>query len=93
MDDAARVGGVERVGQLEPHSIVCSTDMRRSDASRASSVPPSSSSITQERAALVLADVIERADVRMVQRRDDARFALEALERTRHRPPALRAGP
>ena len=31
--------------------------------------------------AVVLADVVERADVRMVQDRDDARFALEALDR------------
>ena len=36
-----------------------------------------------ERLALVLADVVDRADVRMVQRRGGARLALEALERLR----------
>ena len=35
----------------------------------------------QERPALVAVDIVERADVRMVQRGDGARLALEALHR------------
>ena len=49
--------------------------------SRSFSVWPSSSSITMKLLAVVLADVVDRADVRMVQRRGDARLAPEAFER------------
>ena len=37
--------------------------------------------------ALVLADVVERADVRMLEARDVPRFALEPLAPARHRRP------
>ena len=55
-----------------------------------------------ERDALVLVDVVNRADIRMVQRRGSARLALKSLERSRvgrhaqrhkfqrHLPPQLR---
>ena len=41
--------------------------------------------------AVVLADVVQRADVRMAQRRDDARFAQEAIHRLRDRSRPRRA--
>jgi putative ABC transport system permease protein len=80
MDDPARVRGVERVGQLvAPLDRLFDRQraVRQADVERA----PLEQFHQQERAPLVIADVVERADVRMVQRRDDAGFAVEALER------------
>ena len=73
--------GVERVGDLDGEVEQSWLRQRRPPPARACSVCPSSSSIDQEALALVLAEVVDRADVRMVQRRGGARFALEALDR------------
>ena len=78
--------GAVRARRARRRSAAASAAPRRAAAgrasSRAASVSPSRYSMTRNRCRL-LADVVERADVRMRERRDGARFALEALRRSR----------
>ena len=80
MHDALRVRGVERVGDLRAeleHFVERQRAARDAILQRLA--------VEQlhhhELLAVVRADVVERADVRVIEVRDDARFALEALHR------------
>ena len=80
VDDAAGMRGVEGVGDLDPeleHAVERQRPARDLVLQRAA--------VEQfhddELLALVLADVVDRADVRVVERRGDARLAAEPFER------------
>ena len=81
MDDAPGVRRLERVGELEsPFDQL----IRRHLLADARVERPALEQLHHEiRTALVLADVIDRADVRMVDRRDGARLTVEPFERDR----------
>ena len=83
MDDARRVRGIERVGDLlaEIEQIV---DRQRTARDARLQRLAFQQLHHHELLAVVLADVVQRADVRMAQRRDDARFAKEAVHRVGH---------
>ena len=78
MGDALAVRLVERIGDRDRH-LERLVERQRPRASRAASVSPSRYSITRKSVSPSPADVVQRADVRMVQRGDGLRFALEAL--------------
>ena len=81
VDDALRVRGVEGVCNLD-------REIERDFERQRPVVDPVLQRLAveelhrDERLALGLVDVVHRADVRVVERRGRARFALEALERT-----------
>jgi hypothetical protein len=78
--DPARVRSVERVGDLDPEL----EDLRRRQRPLPDPLlqrPPLQVLHHQERLALVLADVVDGADVGVVERRGGHRLALEALAR------------
>ena len=78
--DPLRVGGVERVGNLRAqfqHRI----DGQRLSADSMLQRLPFQKFHGQERLALSFLDVVNRADVRVVERRGGARFSLEPLQR------------
>ena len=81
MDDAFLVRGLERVRDL-PRDRAAPPSMRqlRRGAMRSASVSPSTSSRTSARHAVALFQAVDRADVRMIERREHARLALEARE-------------
>ena len=86
MDDAQRVSGGERFGNLAARPSAPAPTGSARVLSRAASVSPSRSSITRNGTSSPStggADVVERADVRVGQLRDDARLALEALAAAR----------
>ncbi len=75
-----RVRGVERVGDLHAE-VEQGVHRQRPVRQPALQRRPVEQLHDQERQVAVMADVVERADVRMVERRGGARLALEALER------------
>ena len=91
VDDAGRVRGVERVGDLD--GIV---EEQRPSAAACRDAPAQRRAVEhlhdEERQVAVLADVIERADVRMVERRRRAGLALKALDGDRVLPAASARG-
>ena len=76
--DAGAVRAVERVGDLGAELAARRPPAARRGVRRAASVSPSISSITQVVGVALASDVEQRADVRMVERRDGPRLALEA---------------
>jgi hypothetical protein len=82
VQDAARVRGVDRVGNLrgQPQQ---QADIERTAVDRARERAPLEQLHRDERPPLVLVHLIDGADVRVVQRRGGARFAQEALHRLR----------
>ena len=82
MDDAGRVRGGERAGHLD---AVAERLLERQPAAR----EPARERLAfeelhdQEVGAILLADVEERADVRVTEARDDARLTRQALPRRR----------
>ena len=79
MDDAVPVRLVERVGDLDRDSAAPRSSGSAPFVSRSASVSPSRYSMTRNVDAVLFADVVQRADVRMVELRDRPRLALEAL--------------
>ena len=79
------VRGVERVGDLDGRGPASVSSLQRAAADAVLQRQPSSNSMTMKGLAVVLADVVDGADVGMVQRRGGAGFALEALQRLRSR--------
>ena len=82
VQDAARVRGVERVGNLhgQPQQ---QADLERASVDLARQRAALEQLHRDERAALVLVHLVDGADVGMVQRRGRARLAQEALGRLR----------
>src|SRR5579863_3133583 len=82
MNDAPAVSFVERVGNLD-------SDFQQLFDEERTFINPRGQSFTfdvlhhEEIGAVLRADIVERADVRMVQRGDSPRFALKALARFR----------
>ena len=73
MDDALAMRGVERIADLD------AVGNRLLHRQRSGNRLPVDELHHQVTAAVVLTDVVERADVRMIQRGDRARFPFEAL--------------
>ena len=83
MDDAGAVRLVERVGDLDRRSAsACSSGSGTFLQPRCERLALEMLH-DEKRGAVMLADVVERADMRMVERRDGARFAFEAGARIR----------
>ena len=80
VDDALRVRGVEGVCNLDPE-IERDFERERPVVDAVLQRLAVEELHRDERLALGLADVVDRADVRVVERRGRARLALEALER------------
>ena len=82
VDDAARVGGIQRVGDVNAQfqEVV---DGQGPLADAMLQRPAVEQLHHEEPLAVVLADVEERADVGVIQRRGDACLALEAFDRLR----------
>ena len=81
MHDALRVRGVERVGDLRAeleHFVERQRALRDAILQR---LPVEQLHHHELALPACDADVVERADVRVIEVRDDARFALEALDR------------
>ena len=82
VDDAVAVRGVERVGDLD-------TEIEQVVERQRTAREPLLQRLAFEQLhhhellAVVLADVVQRADVRVAQRRDDPRLAQKALHRLR----------
>ena len=83
MDDALLVRRIQRVGDLprDRQRLVDRRAGRRS--SRSASVGPSTSSSTSAGRPVDLLDAVDRGDVRMVERREHSRLALESREAIR----------
>jgi hypothetical protein len=89
--DAVRMRGVERVGNLN-RDLEHGAD-RRADGRRcADRGLPLQQLHRDELGAFVLVDVVNRADVRVVERRRGPRFALEAIRRSTRRGCGRQAG-
>ena len=80
MDDPFLVRGVERVGDLARDRERLADRQRPASPSRSASVAPSTSSRTSAVHAIGLLEAVDRADVRVIERREQPRFALEARE-------------
>ena len=95
MDDALLVRGLERLGDLarDRERVVSGSGPAAPSPSRSASVSPSTSSSTSARIALVLLEPVDRGDVRVIERREQARLALEAREPVGIRASTCRAGP
>ena len=78
------MGGVQCVSDLEPEPQHRSSPSGPA-ASRALSVAPSRALHDDERPPALLADVVDGADVRVVERRRRLRLALEAAQGLRSR--------
>ena len=74
MDDALLVRGFERVGDLAGDALSASSSGERALRRSLGERP-----LDQLHHQVVRADVVQRADVGMIQRGDGSRFALEAL--------------
>ena len=96
MDDARAVRLVQRARDL---NRVSSAPGSSGQARACSRLQPIGQRLAfeilhhQEVDTVLLADVVQRADVRMVQLRDGARFAIEALAQTRDRRQRAPAAP
>ena len=88
-----RCAAVERVGDFNREASAPDRAAVGPLASRAASVSPSRYSITRKSTPSVLTDVVQRADVRMGQRRDGVRLAIEARAEPRVRRERLAAAP
>ena len=84
MDDAEAVRGVERAGDVDRHAERLA-QRQRPARDRVGERLPFEVLHDQVVDAVLMADVVERADVRMVQPRDRARLAVEALAQLRAR--------
>ena len=84
MDDAGAVSGIESVGDLGTEIEQILERQRPTRDTRLQRFPFEQLH-HHELLPLMLADVVERADMRMTQRRDDSRFAQEAVHRLRIR--------
>ena len=82
MDDAGAMRLVEGGGDLD-RDLQRLIEGSAPFVSRSASVSPSRYSMTRIRGAVLVADVVQRADVRMIELRDRARFAVEALAELR----------
>ncbi len=80
MDDALGMSRIERLGHVgrDPDDAI---DRQRGPGDRLFQRLPLEELEHEEAAAVVLAGVVQRADVRMVQRRDQLGFAPEPLQR------------
>ena len=78
VDDAFGVGGVERVGDLDPRASNALVS-RGFPAMRCFSVTPSRNSITMNGWPSCFADFVDRADIGMVQSGSSLRFSLKAF--------------
>ena len=82
MDDAGGVRGVERIGDLHGE-VEQRVDRQRRAVDAVAQRLAVEQLHDEERQIAVPADVVERADVRVVQRRGRPGLALEPLERRR----------
>src|SRR5687767_6126619 len=85
MDDAAAMSGEERVGELDPEvddELRCERTLRLDHLVERAAVEQLAD---EKRPSVLLAGVMDRADVRMGDERCDPRFATEPLERLRLR--------
>ena len=90
MDDALAMRTVERAGDLAGDAERLVHAHRRARAARRASRPRGTPSRGSRR--LGLPDIVEHADVWMIERRDRTRLPLESLAHLRVRPPgSLRA--
>jgi hypothetical protein len=80
--DAAPMRAIERVGDLDRHAQRL-VDLHRTGAKSIGQRLSLEVFHDEELDATVDADVVQRADVRMIQRRDGARFAFEPLAERR----------
>ena len=78
MDDALRVCRIERVGDFDAE-LDDPIELERVSLDEMFERPPFEQLHHEELLPLVLADVVDRADVRVIQRRRRARLALKAL--------------
>ena len=81
MDDAGLVRDVERRGDLQGN-VDGLADGQRAPADQVGERPAVEELHRDERPALVLADLVNRADVRVIQRGSGSRLAREAIERS-----------
>ena len=81
MDDALGVRGLERIGNLNGQIEHLGEPERLSTFQSLPQRLPFEQLHGQQRLPVDVVDLVDRADVRVVQRRGGTRFALEALER------------
>ena len=84
VNDAVGVRGLEPVGDLDPE-LEDTVHRQRPASDRFLERAPVEQFHDDELLAVTLADVVDRADVRVIERRRDARLAPEPLERFRVR--------
>ena len=82
MDHAGAMGGIERRRDFDGISDRLSGG-KRPRSSRAASVSPSRSSMTRKSLPVVRADVVQRANVRMLQGSNGSRLTFEPMARFR----------
>ena len=82
VEDARGVRGVQRVGQL-PDPRRREAERRGRAAQAVAQRPAREVRHDEERHPVLLAEVVDRQDVRMLEGRDDARLAQEALDEVR----------
>ena len=82
MNDALAVRGVQGIRDLDARARMVSNSIGRAEI-RCFSVTPSRYSMAMNGFAILLADVVDRADVGVIQRRRGLGLALEARQRLR----------